>query len=141
MKIHSGGGRRSASLWEVDELNEDRRREAGRGRRALGERNEGERWCVRYRPARAGSAEYTVIGLRVTARVVVVARVHEELRGETFRADLNRERPVARGHEACWNERARGERQQHDAGDQLAHGLVGQLESHGPCSLVLRRRP
>jgi len=47
--------------------------------------------------------------------VVVMARVHQQLGREVLGTDLDRKGMSACGHEAQWNECARGERKQHRA--------------------------
>jgi hypothetical protein len=61
-----------------------------------------------------------MLGLPVSASVVVVAGVPEELRRETVRTDLDRDPPFARKHEALRHERPRNERQQQQGCDQPA---------------------
>jgi hypothetical protein len=131
-KIRLGGGRRSASLWEMDELDGNRRRNEERGGHVANERYKDERRQMRHWPTGAAAAENTVLGVPMVARVMVVAGVHEKLRRKAFRADLDRERPVACGHEALRDERAHGERKQQYAGDQLMLGFLGQTQSHCP---------
>lgn len=130
MKIGLSGGR-SASLGEMDELDDDRRRGDMRGGHTLGKRKPSEQRDMRCRPGGTGATEHTVFGVPVCPGVVVTD-VRQQLRGETFWADLDRERSVARGHEALGNKRAHDERQQHGAGDQRARGFMGQAESHHP---------
>ena len=113
----------------MDELNDDRHRGDTRGGHTLGKRKASEQWELRCRPGGTGATEHTVFGVPVGPGVVVTG-VREQLRGETFWADLDRERSVARGHEALRNKRAHDERQQHDAGDQRACGFMGEAESH-----------
>ena len=73
--------------------------------------------------------------------MVMVGGVHQQLRGETFRTDLNRERPITRGHEALWNERARGEHEQHCTGNERAPDFMGQTDAHRPLELFCREYP
>jgi hypothetical protein len=116
----------------MGELNGDRRRNEERHGHVANERHRDERWEMRNGPTGAAAAENTVLCVPMVARVMVVAGVYEKLRRKAFRADLDRERPVARGHEALRDERANGERKQQYAGDQLMLGFLGQTQSHCP---------
>jgi hypothetical protein len=116
----------------MDELNGDRRRNEERRGYIANERYRDGRREMRHGPTGAAAAENTVLGVPMVVRVMVVAGVHEQLRRKAFRADLDRKRPVAGGHEALRDERAHGECKQQYAGDQLKFGFPGHTQSHCP---------
>ena len=63
VEVDSGGGRRSASVREMEKLNENRGRDEGRARHSRRGQDPSERRQVRRGAGEAGTTEHAVLGV------------------------------------------------------------------------------